>query len=216
LDLVPETDILDNGVMRSRFLAVVWLCLLASWTLGATPLTVDFTAGGFFQYGIGYNTGDPNFDQLLIAPDTGSITLTEGSPQIVTINLFSFGVAINSAYEEMVTGLSSARSLTVNGVTHSITQPFQVQISNLDTLTIFDGPTVRFDLGPVGHVDVTPLGVSLPPQNLGFTNGSLQAKFVYNTPVFDDETPEPGTLALLGLGLGLVGLAGWGRRRMKG
>ena len=95
------------------------------------------------------------------------------------------------------------QNVTIEGVTLAFTMSGLYQITDvLDTLTLFGGTTALFNTGS-GIFRLTALGGGASANNIG--------QFDFDVGYNLEQVPEPGTLALFGIGL--VGMALMRRRR---
>ena len=94
----------------------------------------------------------------------------------------------------------------ITGVTHSstVSMHFNPIMNNIDSFTI-----QSFDLGTLGILDIIAHPLALP----GFEGTLTAGFFLHDVPTQSAPVPEPGTMALLGLGM--AGLAVYGKRRAK-
>lgn len=138
---------------------------------------------------------------------------TDTNAQLVNFNAnFRTAQSTNSG--------TASRSMTVNGVTGTVSQPFTITTgttfdadSNLiasDDLSLQPGSTTTFDLGSQGIVTFTPRSVGFFGEPQGTSTKNVPGRFVY-TPA---AAPEPSSFAALGLGaLGLGALTLRARKR---
>ncbi len=187
-------------------LAFVVLCFVSSAAHAGT-VTLNFSTGTFQQTGIGSVPPGGPFDILSVTARTGTVTLAPGVPITAAINGFTFTVGdTGEGSLGLLVNSAAPRSMTLGGVTMTITQPFTVLIGETaDTLTFQNGPTVSFNLGALGIVDVTPLGLAPIVAPIGVTTGTLNATFVLRGA--GTAIPEQTTMLLLGTGLVGVGAA---------
>jgi hypothetical protein len=90
--------------------------------------TITFTSGMFSQIKIGDEFGT-DWDIVTMNPITSDINLTINNPQEAKINDLIFSLGLNRNYPILVSNMNATRSLTINGVTQNISNPFQVDIN---------------------------------------------------------------------------------------
>jgi hypothetical protein len=96
------------------------------------------------------------------------------------------------------------QNVTIEGVTQALTMSGVYLVTNAkDTLTLFGGSTALFNTGS-GTFRLTALG--------GEVSGTYVGQFGFDVGDHLEQVPEPGTLALLSLGLAGIGLT---KRRKK-
>jgi hypothetical protein len=209
----------------ARLAAVV--ALLLAWSPSAQAVTIPWSVAGVSTTVPG-GGGAYNLTVNLIAA-SGSIDLTENVSKTIGLQDFNWSMSANTF------GIASAvvdRSLTVGGASLTIDQDYNFGSSSAFGLILKNGgftlaPTLTFDLGNTGMVDVTLLAVTNPgggpsvgttaTSGSGLTTATsssfphgrgLVAQFVLHDVV---AIPEPSTVLLFTLGLG--GLALRARRR---
>jgi hypothetical protein len=160
-------------------------------------------------------SGEPalNFaaDTLTLNPGSiPSLTLPFNVPVTANTQTLSFFIGDSDGTNQLFP-FTLTENVTINGVTHTITQPGQLLITPAaDTLTLFPGPTTAFDLGGSGEAFFTPLGAGpVTSSAIGQTlTVQLQGTFLAVAAV-----PEPSSITLLGLGA--AALASWRRWRKR-
>jgi len=132
-----------------------------TWERGSADgdsYTINFSAGDFAASRLGDRTGSEN-DRFELVPIGDSLTLTEGVPTTALVNMGVFRAGVTGQPVEIPFRL--VRSLTVNGVTHTLGQPAVIATGmTTDFLRLGEGAPVSFEVPlPGGHgiVDVTPL-----------------------------------------------------------
>lgn len=190
------------------------LCLFAGVTFGhpgnALAVLIDWSTGGYFQNQIGDTIGS-DFDKLQVIGSSGTLNLTENISTTAVINPYVFTVGYNAGYNSgayFSSWYQMSRWLTVESIASAISNDYRAYISSGDSLLVNDSQTITFDLGEKGLLDVTSLGFSVLDVGIGDYGGDMYATFfLHDVP----DVPEPSTLLLLGIGLG--GLAVYGRRK---
>ncbi len=142
--------------------------------------------------GLGDTIGSP-YDQILLNGVTG----VASAPGTYLVNTVDFTVGVNSVNGGTYTGTFSDTA-TVDGSAVTYSVPYTIIISTSDSITI-GGNTTNID-----GVNVTFNTLSFTNIGAGTVSGDLTATVA--------AVPEPGTWALMLVGLGLVG-AGVRRRR---
>ena len=195
---------------RRRFgVAALGLAALALLLTGASRAAADIVTPVNLS-------GEPPFS---IVGDT--LTLNSGSIPSLTLP-FSVPVTVNTqtiSFLELDSGATNqlfpftlTETVTIGGVTHTVTQPGQLLITPPgDTLTLFTGPTTAFDLPGLGEVLFTPLAAG--PHFQAFRGDGIPDVVQLQGTFVAAPVPEPSSLALLSLG-GLA-LAGWRRWKRR-
>jgi hypothetical protein len=153
---------------RSGFARVSFVFLLASlacasllWLSGQHrgQYAVEISSDGYSADSLGTRCGGI-FDRLAIAPVNETIFLDENVPALAKVNLATFEVGYTGEPIEVSSVFS--RALTVNGITHAISQEITTTTGiATDYLTVHPGETVSFEINlgaRRGILDVTPLG----------------------------------------------------------
>lgn len=174
--------------------------LTITYSLGAFSYTQSPTPGSSFSLNARSQT-------LTLNPGTNDITNAQG----VTFNAnFRTAQSSNSG--------TASRSMTLNGMTGTVSQPFTITTSTdgggniiaSDDLSLMPGSTTTFNLGSQGTVTFTPRSFGYFGQDQGTYVNNVPGRFVY-TPA---AAPEPSSFAALGLGaLSLAALALRARKR---
>ncbi len=143
--------------------------------------------------------------KLVIAGASGDITGSGTST--IALNTLTFTAGVNAIVPAVYNGVYSfTENVTVDGVTKSLTVPFNLSINYSDTLTIVGGTILSFLVGAnVWNLALN--GLTIGPNSGGSEIGLLTAQ-ISDPPA---ATPLPAALLLFGTGLGAMGL--FGRRR---
>ncbi len=148
-----------------------------------------------------------------------TITLNPGINDITNAQGVTFTANFRTAYS--TNSGTASRSMTVNGVTGTVSQPFTITTNTTtdanngdiiasDDLSLQPGSTTTFNLGSQGTVTFTPRSVGFFGMDQGTYTNNVPGRFVY-TPA---AAPEPSSFAALGLGaLGLGALILRARKR---
>ena len=177
----------------------ITLVFVLAFVVGLVPALADigvtWSTGGAYIDNIGNNVGAYNgilYDTLTLTGQSGSLSFPPGS-QFVQIAEMDFSANLNCWVGTVCPNVAGtvSQDITVNGLTQSLalSSLWSATIGASDTLTLYGGDTVIFDLGSGHNLDVTPLGYAFAPNPGGDEAGKLYAKFVV--------TPEPGAILLL-------------------
>jgi len=189
-----------------RFLAALGLVFGSLGATDAAPIIVTGGTANLSQLGLetNYNSVFDKIDVFAFGPTTFDIP--HGTPTTVTLSDFDFTVGINATVPQAGYNYTLTVPFTVNGVSGTLSQPFTLDISYSDTLTLKTGGPTTFHLPGGSTAAFTLLGqgsVTVGPQS-GVYRGQLTAQVVV--------TPEPATLAVFG-GIAMVGAVGYRRRK---
>ena len=187
-----------------RVLAALGLTFGGLEAAQAAPIT--FTGSAVNMSSLGDAIGS-QFDHLNVHA-FGPVTfdIPHGVPTPVTLSEFDFIVGINANVPQAGYMYTLSVPFIINGVSGVLSQPFILDISYSDTLTLLTGTPAVFTLPGGGQVQVTLLGqssVTVGPVSGTYT-GHLTAQVVM--------MPEPATLAVFG-GIALAGALGYRRRK---
>lgn len=187
-----------------RVLAALGLTFGGQGVAEAAPITFTGSAVNMSQLGDAIGS---QFDHLNVhAFGPATFDIPHGVPTAVTLSEFDFIVGINALVPQAGYPYTLNVPFTINGVSGVLSQPFILDISYSDTLTLLTGTPAVFTLPGGGQVQVTLLGqssVTVGPVSGTYT-GHLTAQVVM--------MPEPATLAVFG-GLALAGALGYRRRK---
>jgi hypothetical protein len=96
--------------------------------------------------------------------------------------------------------LTLSRLITIDGLSRTVTQNGSLSITpTVDTLTIFDSPSIAFDFGTRGRLFLTLDGLTRSTTVVGNFPLTIAGTLSTTAPV-----PEPATLALFGAGIAVL------------
>ena len=188
--------------------------VMIPWSVASVSTTVP-GGGGAYDLTVNLNVA------------SSSINLTENVNTTIGLQDFNWSMSANGV------GMASAvvdRSLTVGGVTMTIDQDYNFGSTSAFGLIVKNGgftpaPTLMFDLGNTGIVDVTLLAVTNPGGGgsigTGATSGSGTTTPIMGFPFgtglvatfrLHDVVPEPVTIVLLAIGGVAAAMQRWTRR----
>ena len=156
------------------------------------------------------------------SPSKQSVTLTPGVADVVNFQSVFFTVDTTTNAGDFPGAVS--RTLTIDGVSHSITQDFDLTTDYgdgvntadaTDTLLFYPGSAVSYNLGSEGTLTFTPETLdpgSFIGEDSGVYASNVRGKFLL-TPAA--AVPEASTTVSLGLLLSLGGLGLLAARRRK-
>lgn len=170
--------------------------LTITYSLGAFSYTQSPTPGSSFSLNARSQT-------LMLNPGINDITNAQGV----------FFTANFQAAQSTSDGTAS-RSMTINGVGGTVSQPFTISTDTTtdansgdivadDSLSLMPGNTTTFNLGSQGTVTYTPRSYGDFGEQQGTYANNTPGRFVY-TPAAAPEPSEITTLSLMGLGLGAL------------
>jgi hypothetical protein len=196
--------------LKLKLALVMFVALAFSQIAAADGVVLNYSFGNYAQDNI-LNAGIAgNFDLLTMAGTSGTQSATFDVPFTTTISVATWieGTTCTttaSCVANSTENGTASFSATINGVTHTIHIPFTACLAggfslcagSDDTIQFFASSPVIFDLTDGSRVTLTSLDMAQIVGSLsGGVTQEVQGTFV--------ATPEPGTLALLGLGsLGL-------------
>jgi hypothetical protein len=125
---------------------------------------------GFTMTDIGQEPGfGGDFDELSYSGSTNSITLAPNTPTVEQVNTYVYTVGTNSNTGGTYTGLPlDPWTISINGSSaQTVNQIYDTTISSSDSVTVYPGAQLKFDLGAEGTLYVTPLGYTAGPQGNG-------------------------------------------------
>jgi len=176
--------------MKSKILGLLTVGLLAGPVAHAA--TINFSSDP------GFISGQVSIGGVAVS---GSFELTPGVGQSQTVWGYYLFVNPTTTFSDVPFSLD----LNLNGVTHAISFLASATALGGEYSFVSNGTTL-FDLAGIGIVAVSGISVVTNISNPGDA-GPTQANFFLRPTT---SAPEPGTLALLGLGLAGLGLS---RRR---
>ncbi|MEJ7616840.1 MAG: PEP-CTERM sorting domain-containing protein [Pyrinomonadaceae bacterium] len=191
--------------MLMRFLRIcsllVLLSFLSSPIVRAETITVSLGEASF--------TGLA--DTVSLFSSRVSLSLTPFVPLSADLQAGLFSVGNSGPVSDNFL-FTLPRSVSIQGVGMTVAQPGQLVITpTLDTLFLFDGPTLTYDLGRTGLLDFTLRGVTLS----AFFVGDQQPFTVGGTFLLRDAAPIPEPATVFLLGTGLAGLGATIRKRRQ-
>lgn len=174
------------------------MCLTIS---ANADLTISYSAGAYDKTSLGAQWPATTYDELHLVGLSGNTSLAYGMPQTVNLQSLTFVTGLNSDTGH-TDNYTADWLFTVNGVTSTITQSYQVIIGSVDTLKLLPSTTyITLVSGEKLKIDL--LGQEFTPTSTAY--GYNQANVSYT------QTPIPAAFWLLGSGL--FGLACVRRRR---
>ena len=183
-----------------RSFSAVLVLVLAAFAPVAQA-DISFATGSAYYTGLGVEPGFPSdYDHMTITGTSGIYT----APGDYTIASLLFQSGYNAWNIHTDTGTMSF-AFTAGTTTQTMTVPYSIFISYSDTITLLPG-SLSFDIGGGQQLNVTTETLVLP-DTVGTAN--LQASFSVS-PI-----PEPGTYAMMLAGLGVLGFAGWRRKKSE-
>lgn len=187
-----------------RVLAVMGLSFAGVGSASAAPIT--FTGSAVNMSALGDTIGT-QFDHLNVHTfGPATFDLTHAVPTTVTLGTFDFIVGINALVPQAGYQYTLNVPMTVNGVAGTVSQPFVIDISYSDTLTLQTGQPTLFHLPSGGSVSVTLMGQ--PSVTVGPTSGTYTGQLTAVVVMM----PEPATLVVFA-GIAMAGAVGFRRRR---
>jgi hypothetical protein len=164
-------------------------------------------------------------DTVTLQTYTGNIDLTPGTytqkinSLLWSVNYTYGGTATDyNAWSELLFNFTAARAMTIGTATDDLSQTGLLDVNWYnDDLSFFDGSTTTFYVEGY-RVDVTPLGLEpttnvFPPGDNPWAQLPRDVMARFDVSVSEAPVPEPVTMA--GLMLGIGGLVGYVRRRVR-
>lgn len=150
-----------------------------SITSSRAQLLLNYSSANYSRIKLGDQIGSI-YDELFLTGTSASVSLSPGVPVTVQIDDMAFIVGLNSfaSVAYTVNFPAEDRLMTLNAVSHPISQAYDITIAAADTLTIHNGATVEFDIPGAGVVQVTPLGLITGPQPTGSHAFQVQAEMM--------------------------------------
>ncbi len=191
---VKADSIIDFGVIAPTGGSIYY-------TGGATPLFgKDIDVDNVTGIGTPLHSGGPNALALagyFLNFNTGNLVTADSSH-------WYFGpggsITISDGSTTLLTGTFTSMQVVAVGPTYKVAIPGFFDTKDPNLLAYFGLPDMTYS----GNFNISFNAPGLPPG--GFTSRELLSGDISNTPV-----PEPATMLLLGSGL--IGLAGYGRKR---
>jgi hypothetical protein len=178
----------------------------------AASITVDGSTMSI--QGLGRDTPDfpADYDYLTYSGLSSTFDLAaNAAPVSILVNRYQFEVGLNSYNIHDQTGTLNPWTLSIDGMTRSISQDYLIHISYSDTLQVFDAvEPLYFDLGAKGTLLVQPLGFVTAPNAGGpsaWTNMYAEMQLISNSggPPVTNAVPLP---AAAGIGFSMLGSFG--------